>query len=49
MAGEKATTTRADVGDPTAVAHMFDSAEAVYGGVDVTGEQCWYHAAFAHS
>jgi 3-oxoacyl-[acyl-carrier protein] reductase len=34
-AGGKATTARADVGDPTAVARMFDRAEAVYGGVDV--------------
>lgn len=35
QAGGRATTAQADVSDPAAVARMFDSAEAAYGGVDV--------------
>ena len=34
-AGGKALTSQADVSDPTAVARMFDAAEAAFGGVDV--------------
>jgi 3-oxoacyl-[acyl-carrier protein] reductase len=34
-AGGRASTSQADVSDPAAVARMFDSAEAEYGGVDV--------------
>jgi 3-oxoacyl-[acyl-carrier protein] reductase len=34
-AGGQALTSQADVSDPTAVAHMFDAAEAAFGGVDV--------------
>jgi len=34
-AGGRAVTARADVSDPTAVARMFDSAEAGFGGVDI--------------
>ncbi len=34
-AGGRALTARADVGDPQAVARMWDSAEAAFGGVDV--------------
>jgi 3-oxoacyl-[acyl-carrier protein] reductase len=34
-AGGKAITVQADVSDPVAVARMFDSAEAAFGGVDV--------------
>src|ERR1700722_988760 len=33
--GGRATTAQADVSDPAAMAKMFDSAEAAYGGVDV--------------
>ncbi|MGA0603454.1 SDR family oxidoreductase [Caulobacter sp. KR2-114] len=34
-AGGRAITAQADVSDPAAVAHMFDSAQAAFGGVDV--------------
>ncbi|MBR1121878.1 SDR family oxidoreductase [Bradyrhizobium lablabi] len=34
-AGGRATTAQADVTDPSAVARMFDAAEAAFGGVDV--------------
>ena len=35
QAGGRAITAQADVSDPTAVARLFDAAEAAYGGVDV--------------
>ena len=35
QAGGRAITAQADVGDPAAVARMFDTAEAAFGGVDV--------------
>jgi len=34
-AGGKALTVQADVSDPTAVARMFDGAEAAFGGIDI--------------
>ncbi|WP_299479652.1 SDR family oxidoreductase [uncultured Roseibium sp.] len=34
-AGGRATTARADVGDPASVARLFDSAAAAFGGIDI--------------
>ena len=43
-AGGRAVAAQADIADPAAVARLFDTAEAAFGGIDVRGQQCRHHA-----